>query len=494
MPSLNGARDDGKRKPKDKGSGKSDASSSSSPSVAAGPQAAGTDGASEPVGKPCGDKGLSCSTCEKDLQASAALLQHEWQGKLWVTCFDCWVPENLISKCEASWKKLRKASWMSRCDNAKSHLRGIEMSKQFIKCDREEDESVRAWKRRSIAKVASFVAVFAKGFLKASVEDQAKIEAAFDMWAKEKERVGSNPEASATPLNVCGNILPHEASQMASEFIAGISEWYLCRNIVRSWTQDPPPVAAGPQTVGTGGGSSSSSVAAGPQTAGTGGGRSKKGEWREVVEPCGYFSAAQFWATTDRTFKGGHYRCPRCGKQYQPWVFGAGAKTIPANKLLTIETEGDEVDYWKKANPSVAAGLQTVGTEGNAVLYIPFWWPQTAETGLQDRLKEIFLGVSAELADTPCHDLPQLIADLALQKQVQKSWWVKGGMGELAKQEIEKVNTSSTKEHYFTEHLQEDFIQSRFIYEDGQEVWDQEKLAKVWGTVRLAIKAARRAA
>ena len=67
-------------------------------------------------------------------------------------------------------------------------------------------------------------------------------------------------------------------------------------------------------------------------------------------------------------------------------------------------------------------------------------------------------------------------------------------MGGPAKQEIEKVNATSTKEHYFTEHLQEDFIQSRFIDEDGQEVWDQDKLAKVWGTLRLAIRAARRAA
>lgn len=59
------------------------------------------------------------------------------------------------------------------------------------------------------------------------------------------------------------------------------------------------------------------------------------GEWESYRVACGYFAPAQFWATTDESFQGGHYRCPHCGGKYAPWQ--VAPKLMPANKLMVIE-------------------------------------------------------------------------------------------------------------------------------------------------------------
>ena len=83
-----------------------------------------------------------CSMCKAVLKASEALLQHEWQGRLWVICFSCWKPSD-TTKSEASWKKMRKASWADRVTNAKSALRGENLAHSLVKVQRLTDESVR---------------------------------------------------------------------------------------------------------------------------------------------------------------------------------------------------------------------------------------------------------------------------------------------------------------------------------------------------------------
>ena len=57
--------------------------------------------------------------------------------------------------------------------------------------------------------------------------------------------------------------------------------------------------------------------------------------WTSSREACGYFAPARYWAASGPTFVGGHYRCPRCGARYAPWV--QGSKYVPANKILVVE-------------------------------------------------------------------------------------------------------------------------------------------------------------
>ena len=106
------------------------------------------------------------------------------------------------------------------------------MSQQFTAVPREPNESVREWKRRSIWCMAKLVATFALSFAKLGVEAQVQVTCAFEMWAEEKKQVILNP-GRVVLLNCCGNITFDEAIAMASELIAGVSEWFLCRHIIQ---------------------------------------------------------------------------------------------------------------------------------------------------------------------------------------------------------------------------------------------------------------------
>ena len=124
-------------------------------SVAADHQVEGTDeGKGSGKGEPS-TNGLECSKCRTKLRSSEAVIDAEWQGRLWVRCYDCWEPSDQgIAKCKKAFERERRNSWASRKSNARMHKRGIEMSKQFELVQREANESVREWKKRSITTIA----------------------------------------------------------------------------------------------------------------------------------------------------------------------------------------------------------------------------------------------------------------------------------------------------------------------------------------------------
>ena len=70
---------------------------------------------------------LACMTCKVGAVRSSFMLKGDWQGKLWVQCFDCWSKEEDGSAANRSpqvFKKLAKQSWRKRHENARQALMG----------------------------------------------------------------------------------------------------------------------------------------------------------------------------------------------------------------------------------------------------------------------------------------------------------------------------------------------------------------------------------
>ena len=84
---------------------------------------------------------------------------------------------------------------------------------------------------------AHMVGRFVTSFLKMPEAAKQQVDEALTMWAAEKDRIAEGGE-SATSLGTCGNILPTEAADMASELARGISGYYLCRNIDEQWSKN----------------------------------------------------------------------------------------------------------------------------------------------------------------------------------------------------------------------------------------------------------------
>ena len=70
---------------------------------------------------------LACMNCKVGAVRSSFMLKGDWQGKLWVQCFDCWSKEEDGSAANRSpqvFKKLAKQSWRKRHENARQALMG----------------------------------------------------------------------------------------------------------------------------------------------------------------------------------------------------------------------------------------------------------------------------------------------------------------------------------------------------------------------------------
>ena len=470
---------------------------------------------------------LRCSRCKDKGHCGTLLFEHDWQGELWVVCLVCWVrrqrglapsaatgstpvsadDEPVVPTDEetAAFMKLRKASWRTRTNSSKALLRTKTIKEQLRDVPREKDESRRHHQRRVISTAAALICKFMESFQKLSPEDKADVEQAFERWAELHEKVSADPSL-AIGLDSCGLTTTSEAIDMASEIMSGISEFYVCRSIRTEWfdarcTTAEEAAAAGYQPAGT-------AVAATGSTPVSATPLPKRGaKWESVQTHCGAFSPAQHWACTDRSFAGGHYRCARCGVLYQPWV--SGDKFAPMNKLLIVETSNAEVArFWrtrltKKEHaemepvsttaPTAATGSTPVSAD-KELIFVPFWWAQSSEQALGDRLKQITLKTGDELKDKPLHELPQLIADLALKEQLKKVWWTKGSLTEKAKEVIDQVNSTTTRETFVYDHLLEGFPQARFVWKAGQVVWSQDDLARAYALMRISIREAKREA
>ena len=284
---------------------------------------------------------------------------------------------------------------------------------------------------------------------------------------------------------------------MASEIMEGISEFYVCRALRTEWfdTRTTTPEEAAAAGFSPAGAASSIVAAAGSLPAGaTKKEVPKKGAvWDSVTTHCGAFSPAQHWACTKKDYDGGHYRCARCGTMYQPWV--SNDKVAPMNKLLIIEAgDRDVAKYWKgKVSAGEPKGLATVSEDhqGTELIFVPFQWGHSTEQALGDRLKEVALQIGASLEGKPRHELPGLVAKLALEKQIKKCWWGEGRLTEKAKETIDQVNGTTTREAYNYGHLLDGFPQGRFEWQPGQVVWSQDELAKAYSLMRIAIREAK---
>ena len=419
-------------------------------------------------------RGLRCSRCKTGGQCTDLIFEHDWQGELWCVCLVCWAreqrgwhkddPRPVVPTDEetAAFWKLRKASWRRRSNSSKAILRHEKLHEALAETKREPDESVRAWRRRAVSTVGSLVARFMASFEALSPEDQNDIEAAFTKWHQIHEAIEKDP-ATQVEMNYCGTVLPAEALDMASSLIKGISEFYICRLLRQEWSRGEPPAGL----------------------------PAKAAPWVETTHQCGFFAPSSCWAATDPSFNGGHYRRPACGTLYQPWVDMPGKRT-GFNKLLVVEqNDKDTADFWRTqlGNEKLEPVAET--STGESLVFIPFWWASTAEQGLGDRLKEVALQVGKSLENVPTHELPMRIAQLALSDQISKVWWTPGTITGEAMEQIEKVNTSSSRDFYHTAHLQKPFLQARYEHKPETKVWNQDDLAKAYSLMHVAIREAR---
>ena len=411
------------------------------------------------------------------------------------------------------WKKLRKQSWIPRATNAKSALRGEKMREAFQKCLRDPDESRKNWKRRAIQNAAALVARLVIGVLRLPKEQQQQVEVAMEMWATTTAHIATDSEF-LPELNCCGNILPDEVAQYASELVDGVSEWLMCRqgnsqnhldtadDALPQGTGLPPAALGGGGASGTGGvpfgawasppqGTGLPPAALGGEVAsGTGGESLAKWttssqlalpeEHNGCIAPCGYFAPPVYWIRTDPDGVGGHYRCPICCTLYQPWI--GRSHMVPANKLLTVEAIKGQGDL------RTAVGTVKEGT----VLYIPFQWANTTEQSLMNRFKEIILEVGNQYANKPVAELVQAVQDMALEKQLQKSFFKPDQLSAYARDQIQAINSTTTKAKWLTEHLEKGFVSGRYRWR-GEHVMNQDELARVWGTMRLGVREALKA-
>lgn len=193
---------------------------------------------------------------------------------------------------------------------------------------------------------------------------------------------------------------------------------------------------------------------------------------------CGYFSLSANWAFNDPS-GGGQYRCPLCGIVFQPWV--DNSKVVPCNKLWVVEHTGEgelQTMTGKKLKPG-------------DVEYIPHWWPPTATTALQERLKEVFYEVDASCKDMTRADLLQKVKQLAEEQSV-RSYWREMRMGVDGKAIIDQSNATGKKKYEYS-HLESGFVGSTYIFREGTPVLTQADLARFWGYCRHAAHQAQRA-
>jgi hypothetical protein len=212
----------------------------------------------------------------------------------------------------------------------------------------------------------------------------------------------------------------------------------------------------------------------------------------------------------------------RCATKYAPWQYRAS--WTPANKLYVVETTGDDgvqmqhiktalgaagipvgAGTFPEATGEPAAASDT-GNNVSSVTFIPFQWSDTRTQALTNRMKELNIMRSdsvmkdeimtsvAEtgrmLAGQSQVELYERIKEFAVARAMAKSYFTDMQLSEHALWSIDNANKSS-REHYSYAHLLQGFRGARFAWTQDTQVLSQEEVAKMWATIKMAVKAAR---
>ena len=153
-----------------------------------------------------------------------------------------------------------------------------------------------------------------------------------------------------------------------------------------------------------------------------------------------------------------------------------------------------------------AAAASGSGNNVSSVTYIPFQWSDTRTQALTNRMKELNIMRSnsvlkdeimtsvAEtgrmLAGQPQAELYERIKEYAVSRAMAKSYFTDMQLSEHVKWSIDNANSTS-REKYSYEHLLQGFRGARFAWTQDTQVLSQEEVAKMWATIKMAVKAAK---
>ena len=215
--------------------------------------------------------------------------------------------------------------------------------------------------------------------------------------------------------------------------------------------------------------------------------------------------------------------------KYAPWV--SKPSWTSANKLYVIETTGDDGQQLEcikaamnAAGIPVGAGSLPMATgdgvpvgagslpmaTGDAsqppsVTYIPFQWSDTRTQALTNRMKELnimrtnsvlkdeIMVTVAEtgrmLAGQQQVELYERIKEYAVERVMRKSYFSDMTLTKYAKDTIDHANAG--RETYTYEHLLNGFRGARFAWTPDMVVLEQGDVARLWATIKIAVKAAK---
>jgi hypothetical protein len=160
---------------------------------------------------------------------------------------------------------------------------------------------------------------------------------------------------------------------------------------------------------------------------------------------------------------------------------------VACNKLFVIEHKQQQEGEKKSEVLVTPSGAKLAPGE---VEFLPYWWPDSRTTALQERLKEIFGEVDASMASMSRADVLCKIKSMAENVGEQKSYFRRLELTADAKWQIDQSNATSKKaaqgQPFVYSHLQSGFLGATYHLAAGAKVMTQDDLARFWAYCRHA--------
>jgi hypothetical protein len=186
---------------------------------------------------------------------------------------------------------------------------------------------------------------------------------------------------------------------------------------------------------------------------------------------CMFVCRNQDWLNTIKE-GGWQFRCPKCGRQYFP--FRMTPAYLPFNKVMILEED-------KPASSSEGLKRPAGSSEGPVQL-IPYHWPDTATTVLQDRIKMITMGLAEEIAEVPREARLQYVIDLLNTKRVP------GYFKHYPLTIDVKVKIDALTKKFSYDHILDGFYGFFFSELETTPPLKQEDVMRMWGHSTYLVK------
>ena len=293
-----------------------------------------------------------CTNCGAPLYTSEALIQnqedpdHDWQGEIAVVCLKCY-NEYLEKNWQApvkkrDFKRMADSAWQTRTvrkteQSQLIHSRVKDFKTAQKKTPQRAGESRQQWRQRVIGRLPMFAVTIATSFLKEPEEVQKERLVAIGRWRTEAEKEAKDP--TYVP-NIDTPKLADCAAQHFTKISEGIDDFFFCRR-----------------------------------------------------RDCLLVAPNHQWPNNN----GGQYACPHCANQYSPWLEKPGL--VKANKVLCIEIPDGHDFYAVMGKEFRSLSDRSQAKDGKIYWIMPFLWPDTKTTNMQNEFKTIAARIDDEVAE-----------------------------------------------------------------------------------------------